>query len=172
MSNTSCRSSILLVPVALLVVSLSGCSRTIEMDTLKKSITDGVAAQVGLQPDTVTCPTEPREVKINDEFECTVIPKEGGRLTIKVTQKDDQGNVNWVVAKTEGLLNLAKVETSVQKGLKEQAEVDATVSCGGRWKGAKKGDTFDCEAKTAAGETVTVMVSVTDDEGNVEWGTR
>jgi hypothetical protein len=171
MSNTSRRSSRLLVPVAL-VLSIAGCSRTLEMDTIKKSIADGVAAQVGLQVGTVTCPTEPREAKVNDEFECTVTPKEGGRLTIKVTQKDDQGNINWVVAKTEGLLDLAKVESSVQQGLKEQAEIDATVSCGGRWKGAKKGDTFDCDAKTTAGETVTVMVSVTDDNGNIEWGTR
>lgn len=171
MSNTSLRP---VAPITLLTVALAaaGCSTTIQMDTVKKSIADGVTEQVGLHPDSVTCPAEPRQAKANDEFECTVVPKEGGRLTVKVTQKDDQGNITWSVMKTEGLLDLAKVEESVKQGLKEQAQVDATVSCGGRWKGAKKGDAFDCEAKTATGETVTVLVNVTDDEGNIQWGTK
>jgi hypothetical protein len=164
----------LLVPVACASLTLlsAGCGKTIQMDTVKKSITDGVAEQVGLHAESVACPAEPRDAKANDEFECTVTPKEGGKLTIKVTQKDDQGNITWSVAKTEGLLDLAKVEESVKQGLKEQASADATVTCGGRWKGAKKGDAFECEAKTTAGETVAILVNVTDDNGNIQWGTK
>jgi hypothetical protein len=168
------RRLLLLVPVACASLSLlsAGCSKTIQMETVKKSITDGVAEQVGLHAASVTCPSDPREAKPNDEFECTITPKEGGKLTVKVTQKDDQGNITWSVAKTEGLLDLTKVEESVKQGLKEQANADATVSCGGRWKGAKKGDAFDCEAKTASGDTVGILVNVTDDDGNIQWGTK
>ena len=174
MSNMSCRASLLLVATASLALVL-------RVRRLQQDHRDGHREEVDLRgrpraggpdPDSVACPTEPRTAKPNDEFECVVVPKEGGKLTVKVTQKDDQGNINWSVAKTEGLLDLSKVEESVKQGLKAQANADATVTCGGRWKGAKKGDTFDCEAKTAAGETVTIMVNVSDDNGNIEWGTK
>lgn len=158
--------------LATLALSAGACSKTIQMDSVKQSIQEGIVKQVGLTPDSVTCPTEPREAKPNDTFDCVVVPKEGGKLTVTVTQTDAEGNINWKVVKTEGLLDLTKVEASVKQGLKEQANTEATVSCGGKWKGAKKGDAFDCEATTAAGETVAILVSVTDDDGNVQWGTR
>lgn len=161
-----------LVPFALLVFAAAGCSHTIQMDSVTQSVTDGIAAQLGLQVDAVACPAGERDAKAGDEFECTVTPKEGGRLTVKVTQQDDQGSINWTVVRTEGLLDLAKVEASVQKGLKDQAQADATVSCGGRWKAAKQGDTFECQAKTAAGDAVAIAVTVTDNESNIEWSTK
>lgn len=169
MSNPSPRVSF--VAVAAMSLAITGCGSTIQMDGVKKSISEGLAAQVGLHAETVTCP-ESREAKANDVFQCTVTPKEGGTLTIEVTQKDDRGNIDWKVVRTEGLLDLAKVEESVKEGLKQQANVDATVSCGSRWRAAAKGDTFDCEATTAAGEAVGIRVSVTDDEGNIQWGTK
>jgi len=89
-----------------------------------------------------------------------------------VSQKDDASNVAWEVAKTEGLLDLGKVEASVKTGLKEQAKVEATVACGSRWKAAKAGDSFDCQAKTADGQAVPIVVSVADNDGNISWKTK
>jgi hypothetical protein len=141
------------------------------MESVKKAVADGVNAQLSLPIESVSCPPE-RAMKAGDAFECVATPVGGGRLTVSVTQDDAAGNVTWKVVKTEGLLDLKKVEESIVAGLKEKAQVDATASCGGRWKPAKAGDTFDCVAKTASGEDVAIVVSATDGEGNISWATK
>ncbi len=104
------------------------------------AITQGVSDQVGLKLASVTCPSDPRPLVANDTFDCTGAVDGGGSLTIAVTQTDDTGNITWKVARTDGLLDLAKVEGSIVTGLKTQAHVEAKVSCGGKWKAAGKGD--------------------------------
>jgi hypothetical protein len=157
--------------VLVAVLALAGCSRNLDMEAVKKSIGDGLASQLGLKVASLECPPN-RPVKAGDAFECVASPEGGGRLTVKVSQKDDASNVAWEVVKTEGLLDLAKVETAIRTGLKEQANVEATATCGGRWKAAKAGDTFECQARTAAGQDVPIVVSVADDNGAISWKTR
>ena len=155
--------------LAVLAVGLSACSTTIDMEAVKKSVSEGVAAQTTLQVASVACPTESRTAKAGESFECTVTPQIGGKLTIKVDQEDDKGNVKWSVVKTEGLLDLQLVESSVVAGLKEQASVDATVTCGGgKYRAATPGDTFTCQAKTSDSEAA-VTVTVKDASGNISW---
>ena len=160
-----------LLPCLLAVAMLTGCSRNLEMSTVRKAITDGIAAQAGLDIESAACP-ESHAMKANDVFQCIVFPKGGGRLTIAVTQTDDQGHITWKVAETQGLLDLSKIEASVQVGLKEQARVNATVSCGGRWKAAKAGDSFECAARTGAKPLATIVVTVADNDGHINWSTR
>jgi hypothetical protein len=166
------RSSIVRVTGAVLVgaalFGMVACSQTLKMDTVKSAVSSGVTTQVGLTVASVTCP-DTREVKANDTFECTVAPQGGGRLTVKVTQKDDQGNVNWEVVKTEGLLDLAALETQIKTGLKEQAAIDATVSCGGKFRATEPGKSFECTATDAQGAKAQVAVTMKDAEGNVSW---
>ena len=42
----------------------------------------------------VKCPAD-RELKAGDSFTCAGVSGLGDNFTVKVTQKDDQGNVNW-----------------------------------------------------------------------------
>jgi hypothetical protein len=154
------------------LVGLAGCTQHLNVDAVGPSIIQGVADQVGLTLARVTCPSDPRPIKANDTFDCTADVEGGGALTIAVTQTDDTGNITWKVAKTEGLLDLAKVEASVITGLKTQAQVDATVSCGGKWKAARAGDSFDCQATAPDGTPIPIGVTVTDAEGNVSWETK
>lgn len=151
---------------------LAGCTKNLNVEAVAPSITQGVADQVGLKLTKVTCPSEPRPLKASDTFECAGDVEGGGRLTIAVTQTDDTGNITWKVARTEGLLDLAKVEASVITGLKTQAQVDAKVTCGGKWKAAKTGDTFDCQATAPDGTPIPIRVTVADENGNVSWETR
>lgn len=163
------------VPALIVVVALgvvSGCTKNLNVDSVPASITQGVADQTGLALAKVTCPSEPRPLAANDAFDCVGDVKDGGTLTIRVTQTDDTGNITWKVVKTEGLLDLAKVEASIVTGLKNQAHVEATVTCGGKWKAAKAGDTFDCQAAAPDGTPIPIGVTVSDDKGNVEWGTK
>jgi len=164
------RPALLLVAAAL--AALAGCTQNLNVEAVAPSISQGVADQVGLKLAKVTCPSEPRPLKANDTFDCVGEVEGGGRLTIAVTQTDDTGNITWKVAKTEGLLDLSKVEASIITGLKTQAKVDAKVSCGGKWKAGGKGATFDCQATAPDGTPIPIVVTVSDDDGNVSWETR
>jgi hypothetical protein len=154
------------------LASLGACSRNIDMADVDKSIREGIASQLGMSVASIACPEEPRAAKKGDVFTCTVSPEVGGQLTVTVTQNDDQGNITWSVTKTEGLLDLQKVQASVVDGLKSQAGVEATVDCGGRWKAIKPGEVFECTATSAGGQTATVEVTTDDSEGNITWKVR
>ena len=164
----SSRSSSSLLILAATILAAAGCTRSLDMAALDRSISDGINTQLQLPIATVTCPTADRPMKAGDKFECTATPKEGGRLTVTVTQKDEAGNVSWEVSKTEGLLDLDKVEVSVRDGLKTQAKIDATVACEGRWKAAKVGEVFQCQA-TSGEHKATIEVTTKDLEGNISW---
>ena len=155
-----------------LAVGLSACGTTIDMDAVGKAVSDGINGQLSLQIASVTCPTESRAAKAGDTFECVATPKDGGKLTVKVTQEDDKGNVKWEVVKSEGLIDLALTENALVGGLKEQAGVDATVSCGGKYRPAKPGETFECQAKIPERDDATIVVTMKDLEGNISWAVK
>jgi len=156
-----------------LALVLAGCGGKLDMDKINKSIADGLSSQLGLADVAVTCPAEARPLKSGDTFDCEGKPKEGGKLTIKVTQKDDQGNIAWELSNMEGFISAQKTEEAIKSGLKEQANVDATVSCGDKkLRAAKAGDTFDCKATTADGAAHTVTVTETDATGKISWAVK
>ncbi len=164
----SFRSFSSLLILAAPILAATGCSRSLDMAALDRSISDGINTQLQLPIATVSCPAGERAMKAGDTFDCTAAPKEGGQLTVTVTQKDDAGNVSWEVTKTEGLLDLHKIEAAVKEGLKAQANVDATVACEGRWKAVKVGEVFPCQA-TSGEHKATVEVTTADREGNISW---
>jgi len=145
---------------------------TLDMSVIRKAIRDGLASQIHLENVAVVCPPETRALKEGDTFDCDGKPQEGGHLVVNVTQKDDQGNIDWNLTKIEGFLNLTTVEEAIVTGIKEQADTDATVSCGGgvkKLRVSKPGDTFDCTATTPDGAARTVKVTVKDTDGNISW---
>ena len=164
---SSLPSSYLLI-LAAAILPATGCTRSLDMAALDRSISDGINTQLQLPIATVSCPAGDRALKAGDKFDCTATPKEGGRLTVTVTQKDGAGNVSWEVTRTEGLLDLDKVEVAVKEGLKAQSNVDATVACDGRWKAAKIGEVFQCQA-TSGEHKATIEVTTKDQEGNISW---
>lgn len=152
---------------------LTGCATKLDMGVINKSIGDGLASQLGLADTVVTCPQEAPPAKEGDTFECEAKPKDGGRLVLKVTQKDDKGNIAWELVKIEGLLDLKAAEEAITNGVKEQTGTDVTVSCGeegsSNLRAAKTGETFECHAESADGSARTVVVTMKDNEGNIGW---
>jgi hypothetical protein len=155
--------------ILLAALAAAGCSKSLDMAALNQSISSGINQQLSLPIASVTCPAEERPLQVGDTFDCVATPQAGGKLTVTVTQKDGDGNVAWEVTKTEGLLDLDKVEAAVVAGLKAQAGVEATVDCGERWKAATPGETFQCQAAVADGRKATVKVTTKDVEGNIDW---
>ena len=156
-----------------LALGATACGTTVDMNAVSKAVSDGINTQLSLPIASVACPTESRAAKAGDTFECVATPKDGGKITVKVTQEDAKGNVKWEVTKSEGLIDLKIVEENVTKGLKEQASVDATVSCGaGKFRAAKAGGTFECTAKSQDKGDATIVVTMKDTEGNISWAVK
>lgn len=149
-------------------VALTGCTRRLDMDKLKTVLKDGFASQTGLQVKEVSCP-ESRDIKAGDSFDCKATTPGGASATLKVTQSDDQGNVKWELSASEGVLDLTKLAGTIQAGLKEQTGVEAQVDCGGKFREAEAGKSFDCKATDAGGAAHTVTITVKDKAGNVDW---
>lgn len=153
---------------ALAVLGLAACSSSLDMAAIKTAITDGLKTQLGLEVASVSCP-DSREIKAADTFECIATPKMGGRLTMKVTQKDDEGNIGWELGKIEGLIDLGLLEGVIKDGVKEQDGLDVTVSCGGKFRATEPGKSFECTASDAEENKWQVEVLMKDPEGNVSY---
>ena len=149
------------------VVGLAGCERLLDMERAEAVIKSGLAEQVKMTFTEVACP-ESRAMKAGDEFECKATAESGGALAIKVTQTDDAGTVRWTLVDGERVLSMANLEQQIKNSIAKQLNIDAKVDCGTtRLRIAVAGQTLECTA--TAGESRKVIVTITDDRGNVDW---
>jgi hypothetical protein len=112
-------------------------------------------------------------MKEGNGFDCVAQVEETGRLTVRVTQTDDEGDVDWEVTRTENLIDLSTLEAEIKKGLEAHGgtgvQVDCQGKCRGKYRGIIVGNTFDCKAVDRDGEAPTIRVLMKDVEGNVTW---
>jgi hypothetical protein len=75
------------------LVLLSGCSTSIDVDTLEQSVQTGLAEQLGGEW-TVQCP-DSMEIQAGLTTNCMATSDGGESVDVNITQTDDQGNVTW-----------------------------------------------------------------------------
>jgi len=83
-----------IVPLIVLGAVLAGCTSQLDTDKAEREIKKGIAEQTGVEVKSVECPDEV-ETEEGDTFECTAVAESGDEVSVKVTQTDDEGNVNW-----------------------------------------------------------------------------
>jgi len=92
----------------LLIFSLAGCSFNFSIGTKKvdtekgeKEIQRALINQAHDSGITVKCP---RDIKVEEgsKFNCVATDSKGQKLSIEVTQMDDQGGVSWRVLSGSG----------------------------------------------------------------------
>lgn len=164
------RRSVGRVGLGLLAAGLlaTGCTRNLDAASVQTAVADGILAQLGLEVSEVVCP-EAVEMKAGNSFECTARTAGGAEIRVAVDQNDDQGNIAWKTAGTTGLLDLGALEEQIRTGLEEQAGVEAVVDCGDGLSDTPPGGTMECTATVPDGASHTVVVTVRDREGNVDW---
>ena len=150
-----------------MATTLAGCERMLDIDRTEAAIKSGLTEQLEMPFASVTCP-ESRAMKAGDVFECKAVSETGGDLTVQVTQNDDTGAISWKLTDGDKVLSLAKLEEQIKDGLARQLNVDAAVTCGGKMRVAKAGQTLECTA-TAGAESRKVLVTMDDDKGNITW---
>jgi len=85
-----------LAAVALLAVAAGACTKTLDTDGLESQLQADIEQQTSTTITSVTCP-EDVKVEAGLSFDCTAEEEGGTTFTIEVTQRDDQGNVDWSV---------------------------------------------------------------------------
>jgi hypothetical protein len=88
--------SVRLVAVAALAIAAAACSKTLDTDGLEGELKSQIEAQTDSTITSVECPPDV-EAKAGETFTCTAEEGSGTTFTIRVTQRDDAGNVDWEV---------------------------------------------------------------------------
>ena len=79
--------------VAVILVAV-GCTKSLDTSSLESALKSQVESEFNASGLTISCPDNIK-VEAGGTFECTASDPSGQTLTIEVTQKDDQGDVNW-----------------------------------------------------------------------------
>lgn len=127
-----------------------------------RHISNGIAQQLGVVL-FVECPPDlPDEP--GERFECTARSTDTQVLPIEATVQDEDENVEWKLdaISTTGIARTIAGEIKTRRNLEVSIDCPDVVA-------PAEGDEFECEARTAKGETYPVRATFTDDEGNVTW---
>ena len=85
-----------LVAIAVLALGTAACTKTLDTDGLEGELKSQIEGQIDTTITSVDCPADV-EAKAGEVFECTAVEGSGATFTIRVTQRDDAGNVDWEV---------------------------------------------------------------------------
>jgi hypothetical protein len=84
------------VAVAVLALAAAACTKTLDTDGLEGDLKSQIEDQTDSTITSVDCPPD-IEAKAGGTFECTAEEGSGATFTIRVTQRDDAGRVDWEI---------------------------------------------------------------------------
>ena len=151
----------------------SGCSNRLDTSTVEATLKADIERQGRrLSLNAVRCPSDVTH-QAGAYFRCVGELNPEGTFTINVTQQDTQGTITWEVPNSKALLNLPKVEDSIQQGLAKAFGKRALIDCGtATYRVNLPGDRFQCQVvgglEAGATSIQSVLVSI-DPDGNLSW---
>ncbi|MCS6815524.1 MAG: DUF4333 domain-containing protein [Cyanobacteria bacterium] len=135
--------------------ALAACSKPLDTKKIADAIKLDVTTQGAPTLKVVTCP---QRVPMDKDrpFKCVGELENETRFAITVTQEDDKGTVKWDVPHTKGLLNLLKLQATIEQALQSQFGKPPKVDCGGKkYRSVKPGETFECKIIAQGSDTAT-----------------
>lgn len=142
-------------------------SLIVDTEIVESTIAEQFTEQSGISVKSVSCPRN-IEVKVDDQFNCTLTATDDKSMEAVVTQTNEQGGFSWNA--TSGLISYDKVEGLIKTGLQDQENLAVTPSCGTpqtRYIIAYSGEKFSCSATDSNGRKIPISVSVQSDDGQV-----
>lgn len=88
--------SVRFAALAVLSIAAAACTKTLDTDGLEGELKGQIEQQIPGEIASVDCPADVA-VEAGATFECTAVDESGAEFTISVTQRDDQGKVDWEV---------------------------------------------------------------------------
>ncbi|MBD2329260.1 DUF4333 domain-containing protein [Alkalinema sp. FACHB-956] len=132
-------------------ILVSSCTKKLDTTKLEGEIQQQVTQQGGSSLKTVTCPKN-IELLAEKGFECVGKLESGELFAIPIKQTDGQGTTTWEVSNTQGLLNLAQLESLFQETLQREGQ-SLKIDCGEGYRSVKPGDRFECKVAKSTQET-------------------
>ena len=169
----TCSSKSVVYLLALGALGLTACGNRLDTGSTEALIKADIERQGRrLSLKAVRCPSDVTR-QAEAYFRCVGELDPEGTFTINVTQLDSQGNVTWEVPNSKVLLNLPKVEDTIQQGLSQVYGRRALIDCGtATYRVNQPGDRFQCQVvgglETDTATIESVLVSITAD-GNLTW---
>jgi hypothetical protein len=154
-------------------LALTACSNRLDTTEVEAMIQADIERQGRrLSLRAVRCPTDVNR-QAGAYFRCVGELDPEGTFTINVTQQDSQGQVTWEVPNSRVLLNLVKVEGTIQQGLSQALGKRALVDCGSAtYRVNQPGDRFECQivgGLTEGSDTINSVLVRVDPSGNLDW---
>lgn len=160
----------LLVPVALASTACSNRLNTSEVEAAIKADIERQGRRLSLRA--VRCPADVAK-QAGASFRCVGELDPDGVFTINVIQQDDQDQVTWDVPNSKTLLNLVKVESSIQQELSQALGKRAIIDCGSAtYRVNQSGDRFECQVVGGVTSGASIIDSVlvkVEPDGNLNW---
>ena len=159
--------------LGLAALGLTACSNRLNTTDVEATLKTDIERQGRrLSLGAVRCPSDVSR-QAGAYFRCVGELSPEGTFTINVTQQDNQGNVTWEVPNSKVLLNLPKVEETIQQGLSQAFGKRALVDCGtATYRVNQPGDRFQCQVvgglETGTSTVEAVLVRI-DPDGNLSW---
>lgn len=161
------------IALGLGALALGGCGNRLDTAAIEASLKADIERQgrrLALRQ--VRCPRDvPRQA--GAYFRCVGELEPDGTFTINVTQQDTQGTITWEVPNSKVMLNLPRVEETIQRGLSQAFEQQAIVDCGtAKYRPNQAGDQFQCQivgGLTTDADTFEAVVVMVGADGNLTW---
>ena len=157
--------------LACCVVALTACgsddpksSGTVNSTKIEGIIKQGISDKLAVDMD-VKCPTHVKRKK-GASFTCTAQGANTDKVAVKARQTADNGNVKWSMnaGKTSTIEQQISARILAERKIKVTMDCPDVVQLG-------KGRTYTCTAHDATGDQRDILVTQTDDNGQVRWET-
>ncbi|MEM6521295.1 MAG: hypothetical protein AAF722_18415, partial [Cyanobacteria bacterium P01_C01_bin.70] len=137
-----------IIRVALLassLLTLTSCFNRLNTTAVEQEIESEIESQSRrLSLAEVRCPRDVYR-QSGAYFRCVGYLRPEGEFTINVVQQDSQGGIAWDVPSSEVILNMAKVEDTLQQDFVKAFSKRAPLNCGDLYRLNQPGDQFECE---------------------------
>lgn len=154
------------------LLTLTGCFNRLDTTAVEQEIEAEIESQSRrLSLAEVRCPPDVYK-QSGAYFRCVGYLRPEGEFTINVVQQDAQGGITWDVPSSDVILNMGKVEDTLQQDFAQAFTKRATVDCGDLYRLNQPGEQFECAVVggvTVGAEQVTALVVKVDPEGNLTW---
>jgi len=166
------RSRIRGIVVLVGALTLTGCFNQLDTIALQQEIEAEIESQSRrLSLAEVRCPANiPKQS--GAYFRCVGYLRPEGEFTINVVQQDAQGSIAWDVPSSSVILNMAKVEDTLQQDFAQAFAKRANVDCGALYRLNQPGAEFECEVVGGVvldAEQIMTLVVKVDPDGNLNW---
>ncbi len=153
------------------VLVVVGCKGHIDAKHAEDFLSSTLESWTGEKPTAVSCPAQVR-TKQSAGFTCTASFRQTGTAVAVIGLVQTDGRGGLALASLDGLLFAADLEGRIARRFAIRLKTNLVIDCGPRVRLPVAGGEFFCDARNEKGESKTLLVTMTDNQGGFTFGTE